>query len=125
MFGEPSAVFADLAEEFVNLLFGVHGGEFSTGLRWGKEFFCLKQNLSVDDAEKCCLIACMTNATTEAMPPAELEIPLSDLPEATKDFLLASAASGRSVREVIAEHLDRAAVAAGFSPMNTPNNAAA
>lgn len=71
------------------------------------------------------MVTGMTNATNETMPPAELEIPLSELQETTKDFLLASAASGRSVSDVIAEHLDRAAMAAGFSPMNTPNNAAA
>jgi len=66
----------------------------------------------------------MTNATNETESVAPLEIPLNELPEGTKDFLLAASAAGKSVTEVIADNLTRAAVAAGFSPM-TPNNAAA
>ena len=54
-----------------------------------------------------------------------VEIPLSEMSETTKDFLLAASAAGKSVTEVIAEQLDRAASAAGFSTGPTSNSAAA
>jgi hypothetical protein len=47
----------------------------------------------------------MSNAT-HAEP---LGIPLSEIPEATKDFLLAMSALGKPVTEVIVDTLDEAA----------------
>jgi hypothetical protein len=47
----------------------------------------------------------MSNAT-HAEP---LGIPLSEIPEATKDFLLAMSAQGKPVTEVIVDTLDEAA----------------
>ena len=51
--------------------------------------------------------------------PKELKLPdiaLSDLPESTKDFLIAYSATGKTVPEAIKETLNHAAQAAGFSP---------
>ena len=124
LLGKPAAVFADGFEEIVDFFFRVHEGNVARGWERGKVFFCREQIFSVDVAEKCCLVVCMTNATNETQSVTPLEIPLSELPEGTKDFLLAASAAGKSVTEVIADNLTRAAVAAGFSPM-TPNNAAA
>jgi hypothetical protein len=69
----------------------------------------------------------MTDASAPAPPTAaKLEIPLNEISEKTKDFLLASgAAGGKSVAEVMVETLDGAAVAAGFLAGPTPNHAAA
>jgi hypothetical protein len=47
------------------------------------------------------------------------EIALSDLPESTKDFLIAYAASGKTITEAIREILDRAAINAGFQTENS------
>lgn len=44
------------------------------------------------------------------------DIALSDLPEATKDFIIAHSASGKSVKDVIVEILDHAAASSGFLP---------
>jgi len=49
----------------------------------------------------------------------ELKLPdiaLSDLPESTKDFIIAYSATGKSVTESIREILTGAAIAGGFSP---------
>jgi hypothetical protein len=58
--------------------------------------------------------------TTPAAPntvPASLpEIALSELPEGTKDFLIAHSATGKSVQQVIVETLDAAAERSGFEP---------
>lgn len=54
-------------------------------------------------------------ATTEA----QMKLPdvaLSDLPEATKDFLIAHSAMGKAIPEVIRDILSRAASDAGFAP---------
>jgi hypothetical protein len=51
--------------------------------------------------------------------PKELKLPdiaLSDLPESTKDFLIAYSATGKTVPEAIKETLNQAASAAGFAP---------
>lgn len=51
--------------------------------------------------------------------PKELKLPdiaLSDLPESTKDFIIAYSATGKSVTESIREILTGAAIAGGFSP---------
>lgn len=42
------------------------------------------------------------------------DIRLSELPESTKDFLLASSATGKPVTEAIKDTLNKAAAAAGF-----------
>lgn len=44
------------------------------------------------------------------------EIPLSDLPEATKDFLIALSAQGKSVADIVVDTLDAAASDHGFQP---------
>ena len=44
------------------------------------------------------------------------EIALSELPEATKDFLIAHSSAGKSVPEVMIDILDAAAARAGFEP---------
>jgi hypothetical protein len=64
---------------------------------------------------------------TDASEPApRLEIKLSEIPETTKDFLLAvGAAEGKSVSDVMVETLDEAALAAGFFSGPTSNHAAA
>jgi hypothetical protein len=49
----------------------------------------------------------MTNATHSE----PLGIPLSEIPESTKDFLLAMSAEGKTVTEVIVDTLDEAAAA--------------
>lgn len=46
---------------------------------------------------------------------AGLEIPLSEIPAGTKDFLLAMSATGKPVTEAIVETLEAAAGAAGFT----------
>jgi hypothetical protein len=43
-------------------------------------------------------------------------IALSDLPESTKDFILAASNPGRSATDVIISVLDAAAMEAGFHP---------
>lgn len=49
-------------------------------------------------------------------PEAKLpEVALSDLPEITKDFLIAHSAAGKSVGEVIRDVLNKAAAAATFT----------
>lgn len=53
---------------------------------------------------------------TPAAPASLPEIALSELPESTKDFLIAHSATGKSVAEVIAETLDAAAERDGFKP---------
>jgi uracil phosphoribosyltransferase len=58
------------------------------------------------------------NAETLKLP----DIALSDLPESTKDFIIAYSATGKTVTEVIREVLDHAAEQAGFSP--SPEKAA-
>jgi hypothetical protein len=64
--------------------------------------------------------------TDDSVPAAKLEIALSEIPETTKDFLLAAgAAAGKTVAEVVADTLEGAAVAAGFRNGPTPNHAAA
>jgi len=64
--------------------------------------------------------------TDESAPAAKLEIPLNEIPEKTKDFLLAAgAAAGKSVAEVVTETLQGAAVAAGFHNGPHSNHAAA
>lgn len=66
-------------------------------------------------------------ATHEPTAPApELKLPdiaLSDLPESTKDFIIAYSATGKSVTESIREILTTAAIAGGFSP-NSNHHAA-
>lgn len=52
---------------------------------------------------------------TEERAPA-LDLPLSEIPERTKDFLLAMSATGKPVTDAIRETLDAAATAAGFPP---------
>lgn len=44
-----------------------------------------------------------------------LEIPLSEIPARTKDFLLAMSATGKPVTEVMVATLEAAADAAGFT----------
>lgn len=44
------------------------------------------------------------------------DIALSDLPESTKDFLIAFSATGKPVTEVLRDVLNAAAAAAGFNP---------
>lgn len=67
----------------------------------------------------------MTDAMTEARPVA-LEIPLSELPEKTKDFLLAAGvAGGKCVSSVVCETLEVAASRAGFTDGPQTNTAAA
>ena len=44
------------------------------------------------------------------------DIPLSELPESTKDFLIAVSATGKPVNEAIKDTLNKAAAAAGFTP---------
>lgn len=49
----------------------------------------------------------------------ELKLPdiaLSDLPESTKDYIIAYSATGKSVTDAIKDTLNQAAAAAGFSP---------
>jgi hypothetical protein len=56
---------------------------------------------------------------TPSQPGSEIKLPdiaLSELPEATKDFLIACSATGKSVPEVILEVLDEAATRHGFEP---------
>lgn len=60
------------------------------------------------------LIALM-NATRDERRPV-LDLPLSEIPERTKDFLLAVSATGKSPVEAIQEVLDEAAAKAGFAP---------
>ncbi len=58
--------------------------------------------------------------------PNELKLPdiaLSDLPESTKDFIIAYSATGKSVTESIREILTGAAIAGGFSPKSNPHAA--
>jgi hypothetical protein len=50
----------------------------------------------------------MSNATHDE-PGVPLGIPLSEIPESTKDFLLAMSALGKPVTEVIVATLDEAA----------------
>lgn len=57
-----------------------------------------------------------TQDAAEPAPRSLPEIPLNGISENTKDFLLAHAAAGKSVPEVIMEVLDAAAGLAGFSP---------
>ena len=57
----------------------------------------------------------------------ELKLPdiaLSDLPESTKDFIIAYSATGKSVTESISEILTAAATAGGFAPKSTNHHAA-
>lgn len=44
------------------------------------------------------------------------EIPLSELPESTKDFLIALSAQGKSVADIVVDTLDAAASDHGFQP---------
>lgn len=56
----------------------------------------------------------MQTQTTADAPPRSLpEIPLDDLSETTKDFLLAHSAAGKSVPDVIIGVLDEAAEKSG------------
>lgn len=62
----------------------------------------------------------------QAQPAAELKLPdiaLSDLPESTKDFIIAYSATGKSVTESIREILTEAAISGGFSPKSNPHAA--
>ncbi|MEO5712596.1 MAG: hypothetical protein ABIT37_03835 [Luteolibacter sp.] len=64
--------------------------------------------------------------TQDAAAPVPTNLPdiaLSEIPETTKDFLLAHSASGKSIPEVILDVLDRAATDAGF-PNHGPSKAA-
>jgi hypothetical protein len=50
-------------------------------------------------------------------PPVRLpDIPLSKLPERTKDFIIAASCSGTPIMEVMVEALNHAATDAGFTP---------
>lgn len=57
-----------------------------------------------------------TQDATESAPRSLPEIPLDELSATTKDFLLAHAAAGTSVPDLIIGVLDRAAARAGFEP---------
>lgn len=55
--------------------------------------------------------------TTVPRPPVRLpDLPLSELPEKTKDFIIAASAAGKSVTEVMRDALNKAAADAGFTP---------
>lgn len=59
------------------------------------------------------------NANPERSDANELKLPdiaLSELPESTKDFIIAYSATGKSVTEAIKDTLNQAAASAGFSP---------
>ena len=80
----------------------------------GKEFFCHEQINSVDETAKVCFLTGMSTQATADSPPRSLpEIPLNELSETTKDFLLAHSSSGKSVPAVIVELLDAAAEKSG------------
>jgi hypothetical protein len=57
-----------------------------------------------------------TPAAHEAAPATLPDIALSDLPETTKDYLIALSAQGKTVAEVIVDTLDQAATRHGFEP---------
>lgn len=66
------------------------------------------------------------NANLENPAPGDLKLPdiaLSDLPESTKDFIIAYSATGKSVTESIREILTGAAIAGGFAPKSNPHAA--
>lgn len=58
----------------------------------------------------------MNDAPLPADRTPALDLPLSEIPERTKDFLLALAATGKPVTAAIVETLEQAADAAGFPP---------
>lgn len=59
----------------------------------------------------------MTTNCPTAEPEVRLpDIPLSELPESTKDFLLAHSLAGKPVAEVLRDVLNASAEAAGFTP---------
>lgn len=54
---------------------------------------------------------------TVQRPPVRLpDIPLSRLPERTKDFIIAASCTGKPVTDVVVDALSSAAVKAGFIP---------
>lgn len=60
----------------------------------------------------------MTETPTRLAPP-DVRLPdiaLRDLPERTKDFLLAHSAAGKPVSTVVVDVLNQAAADAGFTP---------
>lgn len=58
----------------------------------------------------------MTNPVEQATAITLPDIPLNELPEATKDFLIAQSTRGKSVAAVVIDTLDAAAVRNGFEP---------
>lgn len=62
----------------------------------------------------------------ETSPEVKLpDIPLSALPERTKDFLLASSGGAKPISGVVADVLNAAAAAAGFQPQQPDKTKAA
>ncbi len=58
---------------------------------------------------------------TAPRPPVRLpDVPLSVLPETTKDFIIAASCTGQPVTDVIREALNQAAIRAGFRPKSKP-----
>ena len=59
----------------------------------------------------------MKTPAAQITSPATLpDIPLNELPESTKDFLIALSAQGKSVASVVIDTLDAAAARHGFEP---------
>lgn len=48
------------------------------------------------------------------------DVPLSELPESTKDFLIAHSLTGKTVTEVIRDLLNESAARSGFANQNQP-----
>jgi hypothetical protein len=75
-----------------------------------------KSNFLIAKVRKLDFTTDMKTPAAQPSPATLPDIPLNELPESTKDFLIALSAQGKSVAEVVIETLDAAATRHGFEP---------